>query len=103
MYDARKNEGNINGNLQTNNSLHPFDQTAVEYFFKEGIQMKGKMIELNKDCMFYSESKAIKELEERQKELLLIYRSELFPLSIKISKTFTFYLSLFVGTSNPYP
>jgi hypothetical protein len=57
--------------------------------------MRGKMIQLNKDCIFYSENKIAKDLETRCNALLDLYRSEDSTLSLRLSKTYSLYLSLF--------
>jgi len=56
--------------------------------------MRGKMIELNKDCLFNKEELQIKELEEKYKSLIIIYDSDCL-LSEKISKTLSLYVKLF--------
>ena len=53
------------------------------------------MIQLNKDCIFYSENKVAKDLETRCNILLDLYKSEDSSLSLRLSKTYSLYLSLF--------
>lgn len=91
----RRNEENAFGNQQINTSMHPFSSSAVENLLKDGLQMRGKMIQLNKDCIFYSENKVAKDLETRCNALLDLYKAEDSSLSLRLSTTYSLYLSLF--------
>jgi hypothetical protein len=78
-----------------NTSMHPFSSSAVENLLKDGLQMRGKMILLNKDCIFYSENKVVKDLETRCSALHELYKTENSSLPLRLSKTYSLYLSLF--------
>ncbi len=74
---------------------------AMDYLMRDGLQLKNKMKELNKDCFLNTEVIWREKLQAKIKDLSVTLSNTEIPLSTKYRLLYSFYHSLFTPGTSP--